>query len=156
MRLYFKKLIIENFLSFGHSELDLAQQGYVTVHGKNNNIDDFAQSNGSGKSSIFDALMWCLTGDTVRGNIKNICNILVNDGCYVKLILDVDEDKLHVKLSMKKANNILKKRNRRIFEKGSGFDLLKESLPMWVEAKISEIKKNENKQKKLDFFLTWL
>lgn len=90
MRLYFKKLIIENFLSFGHSELDLAQQGYVTVHGKNNNIDDFAQSNGSGKSSIFDALMWCLTGDTVRGNIKNICNILVNDGCYVKLILDVD------------------------------------------------------------------
>lgn len=90
MRLYFKKLIIENFLSFGHSELDLAQQGYVTVQGKNNNIDDFAQSNGSGKSSIFDALMWCLTGDTVRGNIKNICNILVNDGCYVKLILDVD------------------------------------------------------------------
>ena len=90
MRLYFKKLIIENFLSFGHSELDLTQQGYVTIHGKNNNIDDFAQSNGSGKSSIFDALMWCLTGDTVRGNIKNICNILVNDGCYVKLILDVD------------------------------------------------------------------
>ena len=71
---------------------------------------------------------------------------LYSIGNIIKVkILDVDEDKLHVKLSMKKANYILKKRNRRIFEKGSGFDLLKESLPMWVEAKISEIKKSENK-----------
>ena len=90
MNLKFKKIIIKNFLSIGETELNLEDNEYVLVKGINNNPDDLAKSNGSGKSSIFEAISWVLTGETIRGIKSNISNINAGDGAYVELILDVN------------------------------------------------------------------
>lgn len=90
MNLKFKKIIIKNFLSIGETELNLEDNEYVLVKGINNNPDDLAKSNGSGKSSIFEAISWVLTGETIRGIKSNISNINAGDGAYVELTLDVN------------------------------------------------------------------
>jgi DNA repair exonuclease SbcCD ATPase subunit len=58
------RLFAENFLSFKALDLPLKDRGLVVVEGENN---DQGGSNGSGKSSIFEALVWCLFGCTTRG-----------------------------------------------------------------------------------------
>ena len=90
MNLKFKKIIIKNFLSIGEAELNLEDNEYVLVKGINNNPDDLAKSNGSGKSSIFEAISWVLTGETIRGIKSSISNINSGDGAYVELALDVN------------------------------------------------------------------
>lgn len=84
MNLIFKKVVLHNFLSIGDATVTLDNQGYVLVTGRNENIDDNSLSNGSGKSSIFEAISWCLTGETIRGT-KDIVNINGDDGAYVGL-----------------------------------------------------------------------
>ena len=61
MILTFKNIHIENFLSFGTADLLLDRGNYVLVKGENENPVDNAESNGSGKSAIFDAIVWALT-----------------------------------------------------------------------------------------------
>ena len=59
----FSELTIRNFLSFGDKEqtLKLDGRGLVLIQGEN--LDDpSARDNGSGKSSIVEALLWCLYG----------------------------------------------------------------------------------------------
>lgn len=89
MKLVFKHIKIENFLSLGECELKLDNRGFTLVRGVNNNKDDMAKSNGSGKSSIFEAIAWCLTGETIRG-IKDVVNMFNPGGCLVELDFDVD------------------------------------------------------------------
>ena len=62
MRINFKNLIIDNFLSIGHGEITLEGKGYTLIEGINNNPKDNATSNGSGKSSIVSALCFCESG----------------------------------------------------------------------------------------------
>jgi DNA repair exonuclease SbcCD ATPase subunit len=57
---------VENFLSFGKAEFDFDDAGLVLVEGENQD-DESAKSNGSGKSAMIDALVWCLFGTTLRG-----------------------------------------------------------------------------------------
>lgn len=92
MKIKFNKIEIENFLSIGKSTVELNNRGFVRVVGINNCDDDNSTSNGSGKSSIFESLVWCLTGDTIRGTNKNIVNINAQDGAVVTLYFDVDND----------------------------------------------------------------
>ena len=89
MKIIFKKLIINNFMSFEHAELDLNRVGYFIVRGKNNNIKDSALSNGSGKSTLFEALCWVLTGETVRGT-KEVSNLKTEKSAEVELNFSVD------------------------------------------------------------------
>ena len=89
MNLKFKKLRMVNFMSFGDTELILDVPGFTLVSGINMNQDDSAMSNGSGKSSIWEAISWCLTGDTIRG-CKNITNINGTDGALVELTFELD------------------------------------------------------------------
>ena len=89
MKIIFKKLIINNFMSFEHAELDLNRVGYFIVKGKNNNLNDSALSNGSGKSTLFEALCWVLTGETVRGT-KEVSNLKTEKSAEVELIFSVD------------------------------------------------------------------
>lgn len=63
----FPKLIIENFLAITEAEINLADRGLVGIQGINH-ADTSATSNGSGKSSIADALCWCWFGVTARGS----------------------------------------------------------------------------------------
>ena len=89
MNIKFNNMIIHGFMSFGNTEINLSNNGFILISGKNNNPVDNASSNGSGKSSIFEAISWCLTGDTIRG-AKNIVNSKLNDYAQVELTFDID------------------------------------------------------------------
>lgn len=95
MLIKFKNLKLHNFLSFGDAELNLENLGYTLVCGVNNNITDNALSNGSGKSSIWEAISWNLTGETIRG-IKDVVNRFTNGGCFVELSFNIDKDQYKV------------------------------------------------------------
>ena len=89
MHINFRKLTLHNFLSFGDAILDFNDDGFIKVSGINENPDDLAASNGSGKSSLNEALIWTLTGDTMRGT-KQISNIYGEDGTFCELEFDLD------------------------------------------------------------------
>jgi len=66
MYIDFKRLLIQGFLSIANEEVSLADQGLVLIMGINEHETHF-ESNGSGKSSILEAIVWVLTGKTPRG-----------------------------------------------------------------------------------------
>ena len=98
MNIEFNKISIYNFMSIGSSEIKLKDNGYTLVTGTNNS-NDGAISNGSGKSSIFEAIIWCLCGETLRGS-KNVVNINGDDGTLVVLEFSFD-DKVYTILRSK-------------------------------------------------------
>lgn len=82
----FKKVIIHNFGSYGHVELELQNRGFCLVSGQNNYIKDNALSNGSGKSFLWSAVCFALTGETINGIKANLKNINTEESeCYVQL-----------------------------------------------------------------------
>lgn len=85
MKLKFSHLYLENFMSFSLADVDLSVPGFALVVGENLNPDDGASSNGSGKSTIFEAIYWCLTGNTIRGSKDVVNKNFEKDGCYVEL-----------------------------------------------------------------------
>lgn len=90
----FEKLIVHNFGSYSHSEVNLQNKGFCLVTGKNEFKKDNAHSNGSGKSFLWNAICYVLTGETVNGlhtNLKNI-NITEDPTCYVTLIFTENSD----------------------------------------------------------------
>lgn len=95
MNIKFNRIKISNFLSIGETDIDLKDKGFVLVKGVNNNVEDVALSNGSGKSTIFEAIIWCLCGETLRGS-KNVTNIFGNDGAIVELYFNIDNDSYHI------------------------------------------------------------
>jgi len=52
------KLILENFFSHKNSEIDFSNFSSALLIG--NTEGDYSKSNGSGKSAIFEAILWCL------------------------------------------------------------------------------------------------
>lgn len=84
----FKKLKIKNFMSIGNAEVDLSgNEGFILINAENHRKEDSAASNGAGKSSIFDALCWAITGETVRG-YKDVYNRYIKEEkalCEVKV-----------------------------------------------------------------------
>jgi len=88
MHLIFKNVEIQNFQSIGNAYIDIEKQGIILVKGENT-YENNATSNGSGKSSIFESIMWVLYGKTSNG-ISDVTNRYSTGGCYVKLNLTVD------------------------------------------------------------------
>jgi len=72
--------------------------------------------------------------------VRNVNDyVTMGENIYVK-ILEIDEDKNHIKLSIKDINyQINKKRKAHIKETEKGFSTLKEMLPKWIELKEKEI-----------------
>jgi DNA repair exonuclease SbcCD ATPase subunit len=91
MHINFNKIIIDNFMSFGHAEFSFNNLGYVLIKGINNNIRDNALSNGSGKSTLFNALCYALTGETIQGVSSNLNNLFTQDDMSVSLDFLVDK-----------------------------------------------------------------
>lgn len=90
MNLKFKNIKLHNFMSYQDAEVSLDRHGYVLVSGVNNNPIDNAKSNGTGKSSLFSAISWVLTGLTVSGS-KEVANIYLDGTTSVELDFTVDE-----------------------------------------------------------------
>ena len=91
MRLTLRNIDIENFLSIGRASVQLEDKGYCLITGVNNNPNDNTRSNGSGKSSILDAIAWVITGETIRG-VKDVVNMFGTGDAIVTLDFSVDED----------------------------------------------------------------
>lgn len=87
--IYFKHLSMTNFMSYEHAELDLNREGNIFVGGLNKNPEDSAKSNGCGKSTIFSAVSWALTGETISG-AKDVANIYLIGKTEVKLTFEID------------------------------------------------------------------
>lgn len=92
--LNFEKLILHNFGSYKHAEVDLQNRGFCLVSGRNNYKKDNATSNGSGKSFLWSAICFALCGETISGLHTNLKNINVTDDitCFVTLQFSEDND----------------------------------------------------------------
>lgn len=88
MKVLFEKIRIKDFLSLEDEEVLLEGQGIVRITGDNRQ-DSLFRSNGAGKSSIFDAILWCLSGKTSRGS-SAVSNIITGRPAEVKTFLNID------------------------------------------------------------------
>lgn len=96
-----EELRIERFLGVAEATLKLSNKGLVLIQGENQD-DPSADSNGAGKSSIVDALCWCLYGVTARGVSGDaVVNRTAKKGTCVDLILHDDGDRYHVRRTRK-------------------------------------------------------
>ena len=93
MILNFKSIHIHHFMSYDDVVVSLTDKGYCLISGVNENPKDAAKSNGAGKSTLFNALSFALTGETLQGLKSNLANIYFNDGCYIELDFEVNNDK---------------------------------------------------------------
>jgi DNA repair exonuclease SbcCD ATPase subunit len=87
----FKELIIKNFQSFADEEqvLDLSNDDITLITGFNEITNS---SNGSGKSSLINAIIFCLYGKT-KDSIDNVVNKYTGKkNCKVEVILEKNKD----------------------------------------------------------------
>lgn len=88
MNIVFKKIFIKCFQSIGEISLELDNKGIMVVKGINN-YEENVKSNGSGKSSIFESIIFALYGETSLG-IKDPENRILNNGYDVVLNLSIN------------------------------------------------------------------
>lgn len=89
MKVNFESIDIEGFLSIGEATVDLANQSTVYVKGINESPGN-SESNGSGKSTIFEAIIYALTGSTLRGTRDVVNRYYAKGYCSVCLHINVD------------------------------------------------------------------
>ena len=128
--IYFKKIKIENFMSYEFAEVYLNKPGYIFVKGENRNPEDSASSNGCGKSTIFNAISWVLTGKTTSG-VSDVSNIYTTGVTSVEL--DFECNSSEYKIIRTKNPSNLKIYIDDVNKSGKGVrdseKLLKEYLP---------------------------
>lgn len=101
--IYFKKIILNNFMSYEYADVKLDIPGYILVNGENNNPDDLAKSNGCGKSTIFNAISWVLTGQTTSGS-KDVSNIYIEGETFVEITFECNNNEYILKRSKNPSN----------------------------------------------------
>jgi DNA repair exonuclease SbcCD ATPase subunit len=91
-----ERVLIENFLTIGKAEIELADRGLILVQGDNRD-DTSANSNGAGKSSIADAICWALYGVTAR-NVSGdgVVNRKAKKDCAVEIVVSDDKDQWRI------------------------------------------------------------
>jgi len=90
------KVIINNFLTIQHAEIELDSRGLLLIQGDNKD-DTSADSNGAGKSSIADAICWGLYGVTARGvSTDAVVNKTAKKDCSVEVYLSDGTDEWRV------------------------------------------------------------
>lgn len=93
MNIVFNKLALHNFGSYGDAKVALANKGFCLVAGENHYKKDKSLSNGSGKTNLWSAICYALTGETLSGLRSNLKNINIDeDSCYVTVDFTVDAD----------------------------------------------------------------
>lgn len=139
-KIYFKHLSITNFMSYETAEIDLNKTGNILVGGINNNPDDNAKSNGCGKSSLFSALCWCLTGETVSG-AKDIANIYLNGKTEVSITFDLDGNSYKITRTKNPSNLFIYINGENKSGKGirDTSELLEEYIPQLSSSLINSV-----------------
>lgn len=85
-------ITIKNFGTIQSINLPLANRGLVLVSGDNRDASK-ADSNGSGKSLLLEAICWCIWGETIRGlKGDEVVNDKIGKDCQVILTLTEDTD----------------------------------------------------------------
>lgn len=106
MRINFKKIQLKNFMSFSKQSFDIsACSGMNLVQGKNNDIP--GSKNGSGKSSLFAALLYVLFGQ-LQTKIKNenLANKFIDDkDMDLALLFDVDGEEYKIQRGLVKGKS---------------------------------------------------
>lgn len=102
----FKKIKAQNFLCFGDQGIEIDFQNYdsiVIITGKNLDIKDseFNSSNGSGKSSILDVLLYGLFGKTLKNPKKIGVKDVINNKTNKKMSIEVYFDDVKILRSRK-------------------------------------------------------
>ncbi len=90
----FTMLLINNYKSIGNATVYLKDRGLILVEGQVIGSNS-ADSNGAGKTTIFDALSWCLYGIPIDGkldNVDDVINNIVGKNCCVTVTFDHGED----------------------------------------------------------------
>lgn len=90
MHLKFESIYVDGFQSLNEETIILDDAGIVLVKGRNN-YDSRTESNGAGKSSIFESILFAIYGKTSSG-IINPSNRILNTGCHVTLKLSIGND----------------------------------------------------------------
>lgn len=87
-----KEAEIELFLAITEAKLKTSDRGLVLIQGING-LDSSADSNGAGKSSLADAICWCLYGVTARGvSGDDVINNAAGKGTRVQLEIEDGKD----------------------------------------------------------------
>lgn len=92
MKIKFLNVKIKGFFSISEAEVNLENSGFTLISGINNFEEDKAKSNGVGKSSLTEAILYCLTGETLRGT-NDVVNKYLNEGTRIELNFIIDNDK---------------------------------------------------------------
>lgn len=115
----FLEIRIKNFLSYGEEQvIPLEKQGLVAVLGRNEDTQG-ADSNGSGKSAIFDAMVYALYGETLRGlKADDVVNRRVGKDCLVGLKVE-EQDRVYEIVRTRKLTGKKKPNSLYLFVNGS-------------------------------------
>jgi DNA repair exonuclease SbcCD ATPase subunit len=119
------RLFAERFLSLGQVNFSFDREGTTLVEGVNE--DAPADSNGAGKSSLFEAIFWCLFGAT-RRPLKGdeIINTHIKGGACVQFEFEI------------KGVHYTAIRTRRYSKAGTGFRLFRGLAEIDEKGEISE------------------
>lgn len=97
-----EQLRIENFGPFVEADVKLADRGLVLILG-DNQVSTAADSNGSGKSFILEAIVWAIYGKTIRYDLRGqrTADAIVNrhnggKNCAVKLKVMADGSEIEI------------------------------------------------------------
>lgn len=93
----FIKVNAQNFLTIAHSgDIFLKDRGLNLISGINDD-DTSASSNGSGKSSLVDSIVWSLYGTTARGESGDaVINNKAGKNCAVLVIVEDGSTQYHI------------------------------------------------------------
>lgn len=94
MHINFLKVKIEGFQSIGDSTVLLSNQGIVSIKGINN-YEENSDSNGAGKSSIFESILFAIYGKTSSG-VSNPSNRNLGSGCSVELFFNIGNNEYRI------------------------------------------------------------
>lgn len=139
MIINFKSIKLKNFVSFKDEEIEFDKyQGFINIFGSNKS-DDTAKSNGSGKSSLFNSICWCLTGQTIQGS-KKVENIFCSGETKVELNFVLDNKNYTIIRSKNPSNLKIFLNDKDISGKGirDTEKIVKELLPD-IETIISSV-----------------
>lgn len=128
----FKSLDIQNFMSIRTAHIDLDNQGLVLIKGVNNSNPTF-RSNGAGKSTIAESIVYVLFGRTIRGlKGDEVVNNVAKSNC--KVILDlVDDDGSEYRVARYRAH---KQNKNSVFLYYNGKDITPKSDAEFTKAVI--------------------